>query len=161
MERGKPRGPSWSLNASLASSQAVPSETASPHPKSPPASPSASVPTRKSQPDPASPERHASHGLEGDTPPLHLLARTQLHVSSRACHAMGFVMRLGNALGHCDHFRRRAIDWGHGNGNPGKLGKTQHSRDVHPNPLRVSSGIVPSGSWVSHTEPSRSCLHLQ
>jgi hypothetical protein len=34
-------------------------------------------------------------------------------------------------------------------------------RDVHPNPLRVSSGIVPSGSRVSHTEPSRSCLHLQ
>jgi hypothetical protein len=34
-------------------------------------------------------------------------------------------------------------------------------RDVHPNPLRVSSGIVPSGSRVSHTEPSHSCLHLQ
>jgi hypothetical protein len=34
-------------------------------------------------------------------------------------------------------------------------------RDVHPNPLRVSSGIVPSGPRVSDTEPSRSCLHLQ
>ena len=34
-------------------------------------------------------------------------------------------------------------------------------RDVHPNPLGVSSGIVPSGPRVSHSEPSRSCLHLQ
>jgi hypothetical protein len=38
---------------------------------------------------------------------------------------------------------------------------TPSCRDVHPNPLRVSSGIVPSGSRVSHTEPSHSCLHLQ
>jgi hypothetical protein len=34
-------------------------------------------------------------------------------------------------------------------------------RDVHPNRLCVSSGMVPSGPPVSHTEPSRSCLHLQ
>jgi hypothetical protein len=34
-------------------------------------------------------------------------------------------------------------------------------RDVHPNRLRVSSGMVPSGPPGSHTEPSRSCLHLQ